>query len=499
MINIFVPNYRKRCKWNTTGTGANKNDAAEEEGFGLLRSCYGHFSCRSFWMILVCSIAVGRILLQVDFQSTWDLFDLQVVEKKNIVTTTSDNKNTTFPNVDINIEPELIQQDNEMDEEEEDPQQKNVDNAEEEEERDGTWNQNFPALETDITWVPIPESLQSAWNASRKVPPLHHCTLGGCRQGNAEISSILPMLEPSRNSSNGGPLRGGLAILLNELQASKPTTTSNDNDDDHVCMLWFVGDSTGSDTAVAAVCTLLSDMPYQLVRCKNDVIGANLYGSDQSYCHDHNLTDPQLELIMTPANTAYFDLEREEGTVGQISCPKLRIKFTFGSYVNSLEKAELVKKAALPDEYGLVLPGWGVHCNVKGCMREFMKKSFQPLFSTLSSPSHRFLWREHEPQHFTNSKGGIFRGGRGPNDTACGPVPNGAFDNYRNEEAEAFLASNNLLGKGEHQVHGIVRIFDALKPMWGFHNNGDCTHYCFSPWRLELTWDGIYQALKGSI
>jgi hypothetical protein len=44
----------------------------------------------------------------------------------------------------------------------------------------------------------------------------------------------------------------------------------------------------------------------------------------------------------------------------------------------------------------------------------------------------------------------------------------------------------------------IVRIFNALKPKWDFHsdNSGDCTHYCYTPWRFHLTWDGMLKGLQ---
>ncbi|KAG7365925.1 hypothetical protein IV203_028595 [Nitzschia inconspicua] len=202
---------------------------------------------------------------------------------------------------------------------------------------------------------------------------------------------------------------------------------------------------------------------------------------------DSNLTTP----------VAYFDLERE-ASAGP--CPTVRIKFTWGDSkrAGSMPLSSKLKVSTLPDEYGLVLPGWGVHCNDRNCMRQYMKNTIQPALSALPTKNYQFFWREHEPQHFVNNPGGIFVPS-GRNSGICGPIPNESFDSFRNEIAEEFLTSCHLVGNGDNQVRGIVRIFDALKPIWGLHNQrkNDCTHYCFSPWRLELTWDGIYRAMRG--
>ncbi|KAG7365984.1 hypothetical protein IV203_028654 [Nitzschia inconspicua] len=352
------------------------------------------------------------------------------------------------------------------------------------------WNQSLVAQGTDITWVPVPESRRMEWNASRMVPPLHHCILGGCRRGGQHLQSTAALfLEPTRS----GETVFGLSNILEELHTSK---LRDNPGHERVCTLWFVGDSTSSDTAIGAVCSLISGLGFKLVRCRNDIIGAQWYGADNTYCQTMNLNDPHMDSNLTTP-VAYFDLERE-ASAGP--CPKTRIKFTWGDSkrAGSMPLSSKLKGSTLPDEYGLVLPGWGVHCNDGNCMREYMKNIFQPALSALPTKKYHFFWREHEPQHFANNPGGIFYPG-GRFGDVCGPLPNESFDNFRNGIAEEFLTSNHLVGNGDNQVRGIVRIFEALKPIWGLHNQrkNDCTHYCFSPWRLELTWDGIYRAMRG--
>ncbi|KAG7351832.1 hypothetical protein IV203_007880 [Nitzschia inconspicua] len=262
------------------------------------------------------------------------------------------------------------------------------------------------------------------------------------------------------------------------------------------CTLWSIGDSTGSDTAIAAVCSLISSLGFKLVRCRNDIIGAQWYGDDNTYLQTMNLNDPQMDSNLTTP-VAYFDLERE-ASAGP--CPAVRVKFTWGDSKRAglMSVSSKLKGSTLPDEYGLVLPGWGVHCNDRNCMRQYMKNTIQPALSALPTKNYQFFWREHEPQHLANNPGGIFVPSGG-NSGICGPIPNESFDNFRNEIAEEFLKSNHFIGDGDNQIRGIVGIFDALKPIWGLHNQrkNDCTHYCFSPWRLELTWDGIYRAMRG--
>ena len=71
---------------------------------------------------------------------------------------------------------------------------------------------------------------------------------------------------------------------------------------------------------------------------------------------------------------------------------------------------------------------------------------------------------------------------------------------YRNEEARTFLHKLALV---ENITIPIIPLASATEPLYFMHGfdsergKFDCTHYVYSPWRLELTWNGILWGLKG--
>src|SRR6056300_1343141 len=89
-------------------------------------------------------------------------------------------------------------------------------------------------------------------------------------------------------------------------------------------------------------------------------------------------------------------------------------------------------------------------------------------------------------QHF-NSPGGLYIGKR---TFGCFDVQD--FDNFRNEEMHKYFDTTGL-----RNVIPVIASYDALKPMYMFHNQmGDCSHYCYTPWRFDLTWHGIALGLR---
>jgi hypothetical protein len=150
------------------------------------------------------------------------------------------------------------------------------------------------------------------------------------------------------------------------------------------------------------------------------------------------------------------------------------------------------------DEFGLLIVNWGAHCNNEACMTKKMAlietemKNLTLPYSSDTMP-YTFVWRESEPQHFDSADGNFRSALR-----SCAPFNDTKHkgNNFRNEVAEKYIRTHDLLGTGIHQFRGIARIYDAMKPMWKLHHAGDCTHYCFSPWRFEVSWHQIYQAIN---
>jgi len=146
---------------------------------------------------------------------------------------------------------------------------------------------------------------------------------------------------------------------------------------------------------------------------------------------------------------------------------------------------------------GVVVFSWGAHCNDPGCVRSFLAENLLPFVrgSHINNiyPHWKFLYRESEPQHFDTPGGNFVKGLRRGQ---CVPT-RGTGNNWRNEEAAGLLTEYNLTKRVP-----IVRIWHALEPLWQLHDNqysknADCTHYCYSPWRFDVTWDGMMKALRG--
>ncbi|KAL3906608.1 MAG: hypothetical protein SGILL_009202, partial [Bacillariaceae sp.] len=343
----------------------------------------------------------------------------------------------------------------------------------------------------DLVWTPTPQEKRNSWEQSERMSSMEHCMLGQCRQSGIRLNaSSTEYLEPRLKN---GVKVAGLQDVLNKMQESM-TKKQQEN---KVCTLYFLGDSLTSDTTMAAVCTLVNTMGYQITRCKSDWLGGPAYGLDREFCERNNLVDKAFE-SQTMQQISYFELENEDATA---PCHKVRVKMGLELMTNATgftNVKKIFEGGKMNDEYGLLIASRGVHCNSPECMQDYMRNHLQPLLTAPSDDNYQFLWREHEPQHFGHNPGAAFALGNTTNNMGCGPPRNGVYNNFRNEIAETFLREHGFLGNGTSQIQGIVRIYDALKPLWGLHQDKDCTHYCFSPWRFEATWHGIYQAMIGN-
>jgi hypothetical protein len=217
----------------------------------------------------------------------------------------------------------------------------------------------------------------------------------------------------------------------------------------------FVGDSLSADHAMSAICQLMQ-AGYTLASCKPQ-FGGLTYGKS-------NLKDcsPSLSIPFR----GYVDLSREGGD-------NITIAF-------ALPDSPLLSNGMLSNMSGIMLWNIGVHCHSQPCLRESMNETVIPLYQSGALRNWTFLWKETEPQHFNNKGGEYEKNGK----QTCGP---GHVNNWRNKVARKVLAPYDI---------PIVPIFDALEPLWEFHHDGDCTHYCYSPWRFDLTWDGMVKALQ---
>jgi len=246
------------------------------------------------------------------------------------------------------------------------------------------------------------------------------------------------------------------------------------------CNILFIGDSLSSDHAMGATCHLLGS-GYNLTSCNNAYGGAfgDQYGSDRHVTCKTNLYP----------NFPHHTLEKKDAT----SCPKINIGFLWMDN----NTADMIREAReIHEEGGLIVFNWGAWCNNKNenCIISTLSSSILPMLrgdkSTLYN-QWKFLYREMEPQHFPG-QGGLY-----PVDKRKQvKKSSSAFcyaeevDNWRNEEVQQFMSLHNL-----SQEIPTIEIFRSLSTLYQLHYSRDCTHYCYNPLRLDVTWDGILKAL----
>eukprot|EP00594_Rhizosolenia_setigera_P004247 CAMPEP_0178939190 /NCGR_PEP_ID=MMETSP0789-20121207/66_1 /TAXON_ID=3005 /ORGANISM="Rhizosolenia setigera, Strain CCMP 1694" /LENGTH=168 /DNA_ID=CAMNT_0020617991 /DNA_START=762 /DNA_END=1268 /DNA_ORIENTATION=+ len=156
-------------------------------------------------------------------------------------------------------------------------------------------------------------------------------------------------------------------------------------------------------------------------------------------------------------------------------------------------------KGFYDDEAGVIVGSWGTHMNSREDMSDFMKTTFQKFYDVVQNdiPNHErfaFLWREHEPQHYNNTVGGTYEVNVPKDRQQCLSKPLLYYNNYRNEEVHRYF---NITGLNKKIP--IIPMFDAMKPLHMFKFPGDCTHYCYAPWRFYILWHGMALALHSYI
>lgn len=235
------------------------------------------------------------------------------------------------------------------------------------------------------------------------------------------------------------------------------------------CTLYFIGDSLSTDHSMSAVCQLM-EAGYELGETCNPDFGRGPWGESNIRCNSngtfHLDWPPYVELLHPKRNI----------------CPRVVVagSVVAASKAGVEDDPRMKHSSALIKEGGIMVWNIGVHCDDPACLGNKLERHFLSAYEKREDlySNWDIMWRETEPQHF-DSEGGGYRNRRSQQ------CRSGKVDNWRNKFVEGWLQ--------KHATNvPIVRIFDALEPLWEFHyGSGDCTHYCYSPWRFHLTWDGM--------
>ncbi len=343
---------------------------------------------------------------------------------------------------------------------------------------------NFPSInerklefeKNEHFWVPYTYEEKQEMVKRQASPTLYeHCRLGQSRK--AEDKCDFDRMLWKWNEERPGAHRlANMSDLLNHLEGRKLYPEKS-------CNILFVGDSLSADHCMAMNCEA-ANIGY---RAKSCVAPGNSskYGADgRRVCErkDHKF--------------GHFSLERDNG-----SCKNLfigTISPDGKKYHNIL--SALARNSAFSNGF-IVVYNWSIHCNTKNdCIRPMIEDTLIPYVNEITYKNFWqrqkfanwvFLYREHEPQHFS-TPGGLY-----DNSTEFGTWRKRCTralvkpDNWRNEEVRQIFHHFDVF----HRVP-IIPIFHALEPLSWMHSPPDCTHYCYSPNRFEVTWDGIIHALK---
>jgi hypothetical protein len=322
-------------------------------------------------------------------------------------------------------------------------------------------------------WVKLsPQEIEPYTDCSNDT--FQHCCVGQCRQHHGSLKPEDVLWKWNDEREGARPL-ANLTDVLDYMESRKVYPEKS-------CNIFFSGDSTTSDHTMAATCQL-TRAGYKLTSCLPQ-IGGVAYGNDtQVVCDSSQLDIP------------HFILENPTAK----SCQKLvMVVDVISNHENGQNNdsfREMTFGSAFQNGFVVVF-SWGVHCNTsKGCLQRRLKKSFLSLASKSIYNHWTFLFREHEPQHF-NTKGGLFEVGQMNKHKFQCVNTNGQASNWRNEETARIISKYNK----NHPTKKVytIPLFDALEPLWQNHNSqlDDCTHYCYNPFRFDVTWDGMLEALK---
>lgn len=341
-------------------------------------------------------------------------------------------------------------------------------------------------------WTRVTTETENAYGnyLKQNSVPFEHCRPGQCRIIDHKIEGHDSMWKLTEEEVNGEKREVNLANLVDVLNYFPGHIQQTDQKSS--CNIFFVGDSLTSDHAMAASCQLHAagynlkshNLSYNFFMGK----GEPGYGNDINLKSEQDLYPGVDHVLMENPNAEF--------------CPEVLIIYAWGGLavrVLESESMQSVKEAG-----GVIVYSVGVHCNEpnSNCISDNMNKNLLPMVNLFAS-RWRILLRETEPQHFITSGGAYPAGEEGraamkarmkelkTEVSFCVPTEGESTSSWRNQEAADFLHNYNLTS-----LVKTIPIHSQLIPLWQLHFSYDCTHYCYDPYRFDVTWDGMLKALS---
>ncbi|KAL3798557.1 hypothetical protein HJC23_011861 [Cyclotella cryptica] len=315
------------------------------------------------------------------------------------------------------------------------------------------------------TWIPLTQTERNAYNEKEKLvcgKPFMHCCLGQGRQLKTVHEDISQLYVKWSK-----PL-ASLTTLLDYMSQNRIP-----------CNLWFFGMSLSGDQTIGALCELMRDGGYKL-----DEVQCIPYENER-WNEKDALKKCSMDKFGMPTGQ-YYQLTNPNRT----SCPLAHD----GPKTVPQKRSFLFVKQG-----GLMIINQGVHCNIPGCVSETLGNLLTEEFLSMAEENQwKVLYRETERQHFATPNG-YHKVGVSMN--KCCAIQEEESD-FRNDEAREFLQNLTFKWTTKKKRIPIISLGRATIPLYFMHGfdierqTYDCTHYVYSPWRFELTWDGILTGLK---
>ncbi|KAL3775280.1 hypothetical protein ACHAWO_013086 [Cyclotella atomus] len=338
-------------------------------------------------------------------------------------------------------------------------------------------------------WVPLTEEekrLYQEQEAQVCGHPLQHCCVGQCRR----------LVDKHDNASS-------LYVQWSKPLANLTNVIEYMAQQDIPCNLWFVGYSTTGDQAIGALCELMREGGYELAQDTECVDYSNSQWNESTGCGCKGFFQGhggECTIEQGLPNAQFYTLVHPD----KKDCPIVTVGHSgtstfMGSYEHIRDKAYYQKG-------GVMIWNHGVHCNERTiCIGQELNSSLAAYVaaqkqqletnSNLTNPWH-ILYREAEHQHFPTATGYYVKGWQNAapkSGSVCTPIQR--LDDWRNSEAQDFL--DQLYAITNVSVP-IISLSNATEPLHFMHSTSmkDCTHYCYSPWRFKLTWEGMLKGLQ---
>jgi hypothetical protein len=327
---------------------------------------------------------------------------------------------------------------------------------------------DMPEHHYENSWIPLTKEEQWEYLIREKrvcKNPLHHCCIGQGRQ----------LISHHKNVSQ-------LFIKWSQPLANLDQLLDYMSKQNIPCNIWFVGFSMSGDHAIGALCELMRDHGYQLD-------GRNCIPYKNDRWNEKDALNCSMSEEGMPSH--YYHLINPQ----RPSCPRVRIAH---DGIGTIKKSYPHNYSQLE---GVAVVNQGVHCNEPGCVTDTLKMLLGeegPLIKMREQGWH-ILWRETEHQHF-DTPNGYHQNGKWRSNK-CRAISNNTND-YRNEEAHLFLSNLSLTKNITIPVVQLARATEHLHFMHAYDKEKkvyDCTHYVYSPWRFEVTWNGILHALYSNL